>query len=492
LGLLISKSASRLFREIPAVGEVIDDGIMDAAILRDLDSNQAVVAVYDGAWSDYPRLLGEIRREGLNPFLYTPLDTLELRLASPHLSPERLVAGKYAAALASMAGKAPVRLSGDRRLTRRELLSKPLKGAVEYVPGPILLNSPICGSWRHCTACIEACPHSALEGKPPTLDPYKCTGCGVCTAACPFGLLIMPAYNVRALEYLLEKAREETRAPGVVVAICTSMLPAARGALEGLEGEGLGFPVLFVPIHCPGWFTEFHMLISASKGFDVVLACDDARMRECSDNGEPERWLEEMEPLGAVRGAVREAAGLAELLRGHRPRSRLVEGVESIITDKTAAYRILAAYDVDDAVFSSPIVGYPRVDEEKCLLCDACSNMCPYQALRIEDEGDTRKLVLRPEECTACGACEAACPYQALRLEYAFHRSILGTRHVLARDEIARCRRCGKPIGSMKHLKMLEKKLRESGVDEWVIEQLWLCQECKVRSLIERGGRPGS
>jgi Fe-S-cluster-containing hydrogenase component 2 len=487
VGVIVSEQVAERLKTLPATGRVVGENELLDEVIRSLESNEVTVAVYDGAWSEYSKAVLEIRKRGLNPFLYTPLDTIEFDLASPYVSPDTLVAGKYAASLADMAGKAPTRLSPMKTIDRRSLLTKPLESVIEYLPAPILLNPSICGSWKHCRACIDACPQGALEGKPPTVNVYKCTGCGVCTAVCPFGLLFMPKYNIKSYDYLLDKIRRETLQPGVVVAVCTSMLGELAQGLRGLSAGELGYPVIVVPIHCPGWFTEYHMLLSASRGFDVVIACDDDRIKGCADDGAAERWLEEMEPLGAHKGIVRRASELAGVLRAIRPRSRVLEGVESLTTDKTAAYRIIAAYGVEEATYSTPLVAYPRVDEERCLVCDACSNMCPYKALQIQYTNEERRLVFNAEACTACGVCEAACPYNALKLEYRFDKSLLGKWSILARDEIARCRRCGKPIGSMKHLKYLEKKLRESGASEWVIEQLWLCQECKVRNLIEKG-----
>ncbi len=483
--LLVEESLQGILGEGVAGERSVSRESMREEILKALDSGEVVAALYRGAWEEYPLVVREARREGLNPYLYTPIDRLELTLAAP-VSPSDLVAAKYSAALASMADKALTRLSPSKSVDRRTLLFKPLQGVMEYVPAPILLNPSICGSWRHCRLCLDACPHNALEGKPPMVDASKCTGCGVCSAVCPFGLLFMPQWNVKALTYMLDRLRKSTDKPGVIVGVCDSMLGELSNHLEGLDVE---YPVVFIHIHCPGWLTEFHMLEAALSGFDVVIACSDDRVAECRDGGASERWLKEMEPLGAYPAIIRSPEELAETLASYKPRSRPLRGVEHLTVDKTAAYSILEAYGVEEASFSTPIVGYPEVDEEKCLLCEACSNSCPYGALRLSAEGDEFKLVFDASKCTACGACEASCPYGALRLSYRFSRSLLGKSHVLAKDEVARCRMCGRPIGSLKHLKALEKKLRESGVDEWVIEQLWLCQECKVKRLLGGGAR---
>lgn len=52
----------------------------------------------------------------------------------------------------------------------------------------------------------------------------------------------------------------------------------------------------------------------------------------------------------------------------------------------------------------------PKVDEEKCVHCSKCSQVCPYHA--ITDIG-TNVLVF-PQMCHGCGACTMACPTGAI------------------------------------------------------------------------------
>ena len=50
-----------------------------------------------------------------------------------------------------------------------------------------------------------------------------------------------------------------------------------------------------------------------------------------------------------------------------------------------------------------------KVNNEKCTGCGACVDVCPVNAIKIENE----KAVIG-EECIDCGACIAQCPVEAI------------------------------------------------------------------------------
>ena len=47
---------------------------------------------------------------------------------------------------------------------------------------------------------------------------------------------------------------------------------------------------------------------------------------------------------------------------------------------------------------------------EKCVMCGACKDACPVEAI---SEGDP-KFVIDPEKCVECGTCEGECPQGAI------------------------------------------------------------------------------
>ena len=54
-----------------------------------------------------------------------------------------------------------------------------------------------------------------------------------------------------------------------------------------------------------------------------------------------------------------------------------------------------------------------RVDPEKCTGCGSCVDVCPNEAISLED--DVAKV--NEEECTDCGDCVEECPEGAITLE---------------------------------------------------------------------------
>lgn len=52
------------------------------------------------------------------------------------------------------------------------------------------------------------------------------------------------------------------------------------------------------------------------------------------------------------------------------------------------------------------------VDAEKCSGCGTCADVCPVEAIKVNDVA-----VVDAEECTECGTCVDECPEEAITLE---------------------------------------------------------------------------
>lgn len=53
------------------------------------------------------------------------------------------------------------------------------------------------------------------------------------------------------------------------------------------------------------------------------------------------------------------------------------------------------------------------VDEERCVGCETCVDICPSQAISMNSD----KAKVDKEKCVDCSTCVDACPSEAIRME---------------------------------------------------------------------------
>jgi heterodisulfide reductase subunit A len=74
------------------------------------------------------------------------------------------------------------------------------------------------------------------------------------------------------------------------------------------------------------------------------------------------------------------------------------------------------------------------VDDDICVGCGVCVPMCPFQALKMDDDG---KLEIITALCKGCGTCAVACPSGALQQSHYKNNQILAqVREVFAYEEV--------------------------------------------------------
>ena len=57
------------------------------------------------------------------------------------------------------------------------------------------------------------------------------------------------------------------------------------------------------------------------------------------------------------------------------------------------------------------------IHDSLCNKCGLCAEICPMDAIRLDDDG---KPYLAYDECWYCGSCECDCPQEAIRVEMPF------------------------------------------------------------------------
>jgi formate hydrogenlyase subunit 6/NADH:ubiquinone oxidoreductase subunit I len=108
--------------------------------------------------------------------------------------------------------------------------------------------------------------------------------------------------------------------------------------------------------------------------------------------------------------------------------------------------------------------GKPVPDDQYCVGCGACAEICPSHAIEIIDDRENaiRRIIRRYDKCIFCGQCELNCSTEKgihLTDEYdlaTFDRSTLFCEQKM---ELVICEKCGAIIGTKRHILWLANKL---------------------------------
>lgn len=276
-----------------------------------------------------------------------------------------------------------------------------------------------------CDACQVACPHQAITvedryGAGITIDPEKCTGCGLCVQACPTG----------ALEYDLEGplgAIQGQKPQGEAVLCCSQ---------SGAQAPG---------VPCLGRVTP--ALLSASGAWNVPLTLLHGDCAACPVGAPtvPEnlnRVLGETQELRASTGrpaqvtvraatppdrerslGVSRRGAFAALFRAGQKQfvrqlpERPLPFVDWSVPEQRRpaewswrARSLRPAPAPDTPIhWPAPLIG------DGCIDCPVCANVCPTEAITrdLQPDGGVQ-LHLNLAACTGCMACQRSCPPQVI------------------------------------------------------------------------------
>jgi hydrogenase-4 component H len=115
-----------------------------------------------------------------------------------------------------------------------------------------------------------------------------------------------------------------------------------------------------------------------------------------------------------------------------------------------------------------PFAGYrgkPVVDEDNCVGCETCANVCPPNAITFEDEKENkmRTIIRDYGQCIFCGQCEEHCitgkgvalSDEIYDLSYFEHDEVIETQE----RELLICESCGAIITTKDHMRYIHEKL---------------------------------
>ena len=131
--------------------------------------------------------------------------------------------------------------------------------------------------------------------------------------------------------------------------------------------------------------------------------------------------------------------------------------------------------------------GKPEFDDEYCIGCGACVNVCPTESLTQSDELESnppiRKIISRYDTCIFCGNCQDFCTTEkGIKLTNEWDLATLDRQETIATHEyeLQLCEKCNAVIGTKKHLLWLNKKL---GPLAYTNPSLLLTQDAEMQNV---------
>ena len=111
--------------------------------------------------------------------------------------------------------------------------------------------------------------------------------------------------------------------------------------------------------------------------------------------------------------------------------------------------------------------GKPKYYEDDCVLCGACAEVCPPQAIemvqeRREDGTAVRRMVLHYDICILCGQCERACiTKKGIKQSNDWDLALFDHNQAVetVEGELLVCDHCGEFITARKHLEWIAQRL---------------------------------
>ena len=110
--------------------------------------------------------------------------------------------------------------------------------------------------------------------------------------------------------------------------------------------------------------------------------------------------------------------------------------------------------------------GKPEFDQDFCIGCGACVNVCPTEALTMVDDPKAqppvRVIKQRYDTCIFCGNCQENCTTEkGIKLSNKWDLATLDRNQTFEnhQHELQLCEKCGEIIGTKKHLIWLYDRL---------------------------------
>jgi len=237
----------------------------------------------------------------------------------------------------------------------------------------IEINNNYCSS---CTVCRSLCPFEAIFKDESTgeikIDVEKCQVCGLCSSACPSEAIDLVYYDDDSLVSYTKRLMKQKRSKTLVLT-CRGNSPAPCEIIDMLKEKGVrSFVSLRLP--CVGRVSPEFLLRTLAQGANkiVVMQCEE---------------------------------GFCRFKKGSEVNAKRLKLTQATLNQ--LGFR-------DDTLSFIKVSNKAVYDTQKCVGCDKCTFICPYEAIEAKPLA-TPEINL--DRCVGCGACALVCPHLAVQLK---------------------------------------------------------------------------
>ncbi len=179
----------------------------------------------------------------------------------------------------------------------------------------------------------------------------------------------------------------------------------------------------------------------------------------------------------------------------------------------------LGPYTSSEVALEEEFRGVPVWSDEQCVGCGACAEVCPSDAITIEDEVTSpghavRKIIYNAGACQFCGQCERYCiTDKGVECSTEYRTAVFRMEDAVKTHdrELVLCECCGAVVGCKKHLEWVAGKVghkafavptlslavkkraplepvnEKKGIVNRSFLIRYLCQDCRARAVISGG-----
>ncbi len=341
-----------------------------------------------------------------------------------------------------------------------------------------------------CKRCISFCKNNAIktDEKGIRIEYESCIECGNCVSACPTGGMELSRF--RDESFLRYFKGLKVRKKRIVI--------GHEKELRDLWWKSLDLrfkDTFFLEHPNPFSLNHFHFLVLFGSGFNRIFILKEDEKLE----SEPPIF-KEISFFNELIKKIKGDEGYVSILNRKGLIKRFKEDDEK---GKESPFGLLstpfegrrgAFREMLKTVFSKIQKPRERIEtdvfsglslSDSCSLCLSCLNVCYQGALKTNEK--ELSISFTEINCTNCRACLEICPENAISLdEGLFLSRDIFKEKVLLRDEPVKCKRCGKVFSNKRSFEKAIGILKKSGIyDQRMLSALYLCEDCRVRSMFE-------